>query len=54
MPEFLLMGMEGERLRLFVEDNQILEEIASCLEEEGLINQKEKVRICLMDQKEIQ
>lgn len=52
MPEFLLMGMEGERLRLFLEDGQILEELAGLLEEEQLLTPEEKARFCMIADEE--
>ena len=42
MPEFILMGMNGERLRLMIEEEQILLELGKVLACEQVLAPEEK------------
>lgn len=44
MPEFILMGMNGERLRLMIEEEQILSELGKVLACEQVLTPEEKLK----------
>lgn len=44
MPEFILMGINGERLRLMIEEEQILSELGKVLACEQILSPEEKLR----------
>lgn len=45
MPEFMLMGTEGERLRLFIEKEEMLRQLGEVLACESILTPQEKTKL---------